>query len=62
MAELSYPITRSCLRNLKYQRICKIVTFTQEDEYGYYGCGYILTDLARLKAHIDDHLSDNHSS
>lgn len=49
-AGLPYDITRSCLRNLKYKQLVRLVTMTREDYYGYYGCCYDVTSIGRVVA------------
>jgi len=49
-AGLSYDITRSCLRNLKYKQLVRLVTMTREDYLGYYGCCYDVTSMGRVVA------------
>ena len=49
-ARLSYDITRSCLRNLKYKQLVRLVTMTREDYDGYYGSMYDVTSMGRVVA------------
>lgn len=49
-AGLSFEITRSCLRNLKYKQLIRLYSYLSEDHDGYFGSYYDVTSMGRVVA------------